>query len=336
MIVTDSAIARFNAPRLTIFNHKGGVGKTTITVNVAFALAKMGKRVLLVDSDPQANLTSYLVEESVVDDLLDNSDKSTGATIWSALKPVAEGSGSVKRVKTIEITDNLALLPGDIRLAEFEQELNGLWGECFQRKIKGLRGTSALSELVNNVAERVEADLVFYDSGPNIGALNRVILLDCDHFIVPAACDLFSLRAIKTLGHTLAGWIGDWQTILELAPEDIYLLPGRPKLMGYIPQRFSVYAKKLASAYAKFIPQIERAIQSDLVTVLKRVDPDLVPRSQSLRLGEIKDFGNLAPKSQEEGRWIADVSVGTSEQHEAAREVFNQVALRIIQRSGLA
>ena len=60
--------------RLTIYNHKGGVGKTTLTVNIAAALAERNKRVLLIDSDPQCNLTSYLLADDVVNDLLDNSD----------------------------------------------------------------------------------------------------------------------------------------------------------------------------------------------------------------------------------------------------------------------
>jgi cellulose biosynthesis protein BcsQ len=50
--------------RVAIFNHKGGVGKTTLTVNVAAALVSFGSRVLLVDSDPQCNLTAYLVEKT--------------------------------------------------------------------------------------------------------------------------------------------------------------------------------------------------------------------------------------------------------------------------------
>jgi cellulose biosynthesis protein BcsQ len=58
-----------------VFNHKGGVGKTTLTVNIASALADANKKVLLVDSDPQCNLSSYLVEASVLDDVLDHSDK---------------------------------------------------------------------------------------------------------------------------------------------------------------------------------------------------------------------------------------------------------------------
>ncbi|MYB36323.1 MAG: ParA family protein [Gammaproteobacteria bacterium] len=49
--------------RITIFNHKGGVGKTTLTVNIASAIAAQGKSVLLVDSDPQCNLTSYLLAD---------------------------------------------------------------------------------------------------------------------------------------------------------------------------------------------------------------------------------------------------------------------------------
>jgi cellulose biosynthesis protein BcsQ len=75
------AADRGSAKRIAIFNHKGGVGKTTLTLNIAAALASLGRRVLLVDSDPQCNLTSYVLEGSVVDDLLDNSDTAKGQTI---------------------------------------------------------------------------------------------------------------------------------------------------------------------------------------------------------------------------------------------------------------
>ena len=93
-------VPRNRAKRLAIFNHKGGVGKTTLTVNIAWAIASLGKKVLLVDSDPQCNLTSYLVEESVVDDLLDNSDGNGGRTIWSSLKPIVEATGGVPGDRT--------------------------------------------------------------------------------------------------------------------------------------------------------------------------------------------------------------------------------------------
>ena len=88
---------RHHAKRFAIFNHKGGVGKTTLTVNIAFAVASiLGRKVLLVDSDPQCNLTSYLVEESVVDDMLNNSDGAAGRTVWSAVKPIAEATGDLR------------------------------------------------------------------------------------------------------------------------------------------------------------------------------------------------------------------------------------------------
>ena len=84
---------RHPSKRVALYNHKGGVGKTTLTVNIASALAKAGKRVLLVDADPQCNLTSYLVESAVVDSWLDSSDSESGITIWSAIKPVVEATG---------------------------------------------------------------------------------------------------------------------------------------------------------------------------------------------------------------------------------------------------
>lgn len=291
---------RHPAIRLAIFNHKGGVGKTTLTVNIAAALAGMGKKVLLVDSDPQGNLTSYLVEESVVDDLLDKADSPQGGTLWSAVKPIVEASGEIKPIQAIERLTNIFLLPGDVRLSEFEQELSPLWNESFQRKQKGFRGTTALSRVVNQAARDHEIDFVFYDAGPNIGPLNRVILLDCDAFIVPAACDLFSLRALKTLGRTLVTWIEDWQTILELAPDDMYLLPGLPKFLGYIPQRYRVWGGAPAADYSKYLPRIEKSIGADVVAVLKRADARLVPESATgNQLGQIKDFGTggiLSPR----------------------------------------
>lgn len=324
-------LKRHKATRLAIFNHKGGVGKTTLTVNVAAAIVALGKSVLLVDSDPQCNLTSYLVEPSVVDDMLDKSDSPSGRTVWSALKPVAEGSGELKIVRPQSVGE-LLLIPGDIQLSAFEQDLHASWSDSFQRRVKGFKGTTALSLLVNRLCKEHGVDFVFYDSGPNIGPLNRVILLDCDHFIIPAACDLFSIRAFKTLGQTLSSWIQDWSTVLKLAPEDVYLLPGKPHLMGYIPQRFRQYAGEAAWDYRKFLPRIQRQIIADVANVLRRVDTGLASTSLSgNKLGMVKDFGRLAAAAQANGVPIWEV--GNSNEQSTARAIFEEVAQNIIQRS---
>jgi cellulose biosynthesis protein BcsQ len=332
--VPSSARRPRRGVRLSVFNHKGGVGKTTLTMNLAATLAKAGQRVLLVDTDPQCNLTSYLIEDEVVDDLLDKADSPQGQTIWSAVQPVAEALGGFKPVRPLETgVTNLFLLPGDIRLSEYETDLAEFWAQCLQRKPKGFRGTTAVSELVGSIVESLKIDYVFFDSGPNIGPLNRTLLLDCDYFIVPVACDLFSLRALKTLGRTLTSWITDWSTIADLAPDGTYLLPGRPRFLGYVPGGFRVYGGAIASQHSHYLSQIEREIHSQIVVLLRKIDPELASGSLSqFKLGEVQDFGSLVPASQREGLPLYAVHAGTPAQRQGAKAAFESVSKRVQSR----
>lgn len=315
--------------RVTVFNHKGGVGKTTLTMNLAAALAQLGRRVLLVDTDPQCNLTSYLIDDAVVDGLLDEADSPEGQTIWSAVRPVSEAIGGILPIRPLQTSvDRLFLLPGDIQLSQFETDLADFWAQSLQRKPKGFRGTSAISELVGHVATSIRADYVFYDSGPNIGPLNRCILLDCDFFMVPVACDLFSLRALKTLGRTLTAWIEDWETISELAPEGIPLLGGRPRFLGYVPGGFRVYGGAVAQQQSHYLSRIEKEIHSQIVAILRKLDPTLAVGPLShFKLGEVQDFGSLVAASQRTGLPIFSVDdAGTQTQRQRARRVFTSLA----------
>jgi cellulose biosynthesis protein BcsQ len=330
MTIDGTISKRHKAKRIAIYNHNGGVGKTTLTINVAFALKRLGKKVLLVDSDPQCNLTSYLVAANEVDKMLDASETSTGRTLWSAIKPVAEGTGEVRLIRPID-ANGLLLLPGDIQLNNFEQDLYQFWSESFLRRVRGYRGTAAMSALVNEISAAYGVDYVFYDSGPNIGPLNRSILLDCDYFIVPAACDSFSIRAFKTLGETLADWVRNWSTAASLAPDNVYLLPGKPKMIGYLPQRFRVYGGSIASNYSGYLPLIDKRISADVGAVLREVDKSLAPLEYQSRLGLVRDFGRLAGMGQDAGRAIWEV--GNPEENSRAWTVFHGIAKKIIERT---
>jgi len=331
--MTGKRHSRRDSVRLTLFNHKGGVGKTTLTVNLAFALADMGKNVLLVDSDPQCNLTSYLVEADVVDKWLDESEGKSGKTVWSALRPVIEAGKDIRIISPYERAERIYLLPGDIRLSEYELDLQQAWIDCLQRKIRGFMGTAALSILVDTCAKDLDIDFVLYDVGPNIGPLNRAILMDCDFFIVPGACDYFSTRALKTLGHSVANWIRDWDIISKLAPNDVPLLGGRPIYLGYVLQRFRMYSGDMSSVYREYARQLDRHSYSDVAAVLKEVDEELAPGSLSqFKLGQIKDFATLANLAQRQGVAMKDVAGGTQYLKDEAEAAFREFAQKIIGR----
>ena len=233
----------------------------------------------------------------------------------------------IKVVEPIELSMNgLFLVPGDIRLSEFEGDLNDFWGLCLQRKARGFRGTTAISDLVDAVSQVYGIDYVLYDSGPNIGPLNRVIILDCSDFVVPVAADLFSMRALKTLGRTLVDWITSWDTIAGLAPEGTALLPGRPRLLGYIPQGFRTYGGVPIQEQSHFLAQIDKEVQSQLVALLDEVGPDLVSTARSLKLGQVKHFGQIVPASQREGTPLATSTAGADYQREEAAEAFDAIA----------
>jgi cellulose biosynthesis protein BcsQ len=220
-------------------------------------------------------------------------------------------------------------------LSEYELDLQQSWIDCLQRKIRGFVGTTALSNLVETCAETVGAEFILYDVGPNIGPLNRAILLDCDYFIVPAACDYFSTRALKTLGHSIANWIRDWDIISKIAPNDVPLLGGRPVYLGYVLQRFRMYGGDISSIYKEYARQLDRHSYSDVAAVLKEVDKDLAPGSLSqFKLGQIKDFGTLANLAQTQGVAISDVDGGTPYLKNEAGAAFDEFARKVIARIG--
>jgi cellulose biosynthesis protein BcsQ len=326
---------------LSLFNHKGGVGKTTLAVNVADAFVDLGLRVLLVDADPQCNLTSFYLPEEQLDDLLGGSDGEDGNTIWSAIKPVVDGKGPIKKIDPFRLSQNLTLCAGDVLLADYEEELPSAWTGSFARKERDYDVMCALSRAARYQASRYKCDIVIYDVGPNVGALNRTILLDCDYFATPVAADLFSLRALATVGRSLARWIRDWETIRNLAsPKDQdQLLSGQPVYLGYITSAYKVSSGRIATRpheywEKKIAPRVRECVIQDL----QKVHANLVPHTSN-KIAAIKDFHSLAPQAQSKGLAIGKlkghVNPGYYPQVEEAAVEFQDLARELLKRMGI-
>ena len=117
-------------------------------------------------------------------------------------------------------------------------------------------------------------------------------------------------------------------------PPSTPLLSGMPRFLGYVPQRFGVYRGDVAAAYARYLPQIERHVESDLVSVLRDLNANLPVEGQGGRvLGEIKDFRTLAAAPQIEGCPMKDVvGAGNPGQRQEAEEAFRTLATKIMDK----
>jgi cellulose biosynthesis protein BcsQ len=329
--------------KIALFNHKGGVGKTTLTINIADAFADLGKTVLLVDADPQCNLTSFYIDEPELERMLGGSNEDGAEeTLWSAVKPVVDGRGGIANLPEWQLGNGrVHILPGDVMISEYEEVLPAAWDQCFSRRTRGYDVTTALAQVVNRAAENVSADVCIYDVGPNVGALNRAILIDCDYFITPVAADLFSLRALSTVGRSVAKWITDWQTIRQLAsPTDRPSLPrGKPTYLGYITSAFKVNSgRSAADPHADWEKRIAPRVRDRITKDLEAVDPKLVPQGGN-KLGGIKHYQSLAASAQQYGVAIGKlgryVNPGHTAAINAARADFADLAKEIVKRTGI-
>ncbi len=327
---------------LTLFNHKGGVGKTTLTIHLADAFADLGKKVLLVDTDPQCNLSAFYLPEDNLDTLLGESAGSEdGQTLWSSVEPVVHGTGDVKDIDPIEIRDGVSLLVGDVLLAQYEEELPAAWTESFARKSRGYSVMGAMAKVARTIAEQVGADIVMYDVGPNVGPLNRALLLDSDFFITPVHTDLYSLRALSTVGHSISKWVQDWGTVRQLASPTAKktLLLGSPQFLGYVASAYQTYGGRKAKPHEYWERMIPSRVKSRVVDELKRISADLVPAAPPFKLGDVPDIHSLAAASQEKGLPVSKLRGHVNSGHyptiDALHERFLDIARLITRRMGV-
>jgi chromosome partitioning protein len=158
---------------ITIFNHKGGCGKTTTAINLAAALAATRRRVLLVDLDPQAHATIGCgVREDEVE-----------LSTWNILRPDAEGPSLNFPDIAWEIFDGFYLAPSGVGLATLEQNLAGAEGR-----------ETRLRQLLDQVADRY--DIAVIDCGPGLGILAVNALVAASEVVVPVDLGFFSIYGL--------------------------------------------------------------------------------------------------------------------------------------------
>jgi len=290
---------------VAFFNHKGGVGKTTLLFNVGLALAHSGARVLFVDADAQANLTAIALSERDTEDAYEEE-----CTIADSFAPLVDGSGDLVVVEPVQIREHAWLIPGHIELSAYEEICPNGWTESLAGNARGLRVTTAPARLAERAADMLDADYVLFDVGPNVGALNRNILLACDGFVVPLAPDLFSLKALASVGRSVGNWVDGWRSITENAQrrrhDQIPLPVGLPSPLGYVSQQFATYRQAPAEAYRKWLNQIPRAYRDDVVEPLRRVGVP-IPIGTN-KIGEVRNLSSLIPIAQRANAAVFELS----------------------------
>jgi chromosome partitioning protein len=112
---------------IAFFNNKGGVGKTTLAYHLAWMFHELGARVLVVDLDPQANLTSAFLEDERLEELWGATP--VADTVAGALDPLIERLGDIS-TPHVEDIDGIGLIPGDLALSRFEDRLAQAWPAC--------------------------------------------------------------------------------------------------------------------------------------------------------------------------------------------------------------
>lgn len=272
---------------ISLFNNKGGVGKSTLGYHLGCALNELGKKVLLIDLDPQCNLTiSGMFEEDLhtiweaENDFIDDFEVASKMnnnlltvlnsprTIHFLLKPVEDGLNELDTLPIpYKLFNNLDLIPGRLSLHKYENKLAERWNGAYQGDNLSLRTIINIRRISEKYADMYKYDYVLIDTSPSLGILNKTIISTVDGFFIPAQPDMFSLYGMRNIGNSLELWQKDFNTIYSLISSE-----KRTKFPKKFVQFFgyTIYnAKKvnrglneyeLASAHFSYVQKIPKVI----------------------------------------------------------------------------
>ena len=298
---------------LSFFNHKGGVGKTTLAYNVAWGLSEKGKRVLMVDADPQSNLTEITVgydffygdtQQSFVYDSYDTDfleQNNVHKYFLSYTNPTP--GQELPPIKTFSKKENLNLLLGSIKLAELE--------ETISLSISGITALSHVPMSVYNGLNKLSEDFDYtiIDLSPALSATNQLFLMLSDYFVVPVNPSIFSRQALENLDDIFR----DWNR--KLSGFELYAKKTKslPKLLGIVCQNYRPYSRKDeedTKSAKRFEERLENlnshahSLANDLNGFGMALKPEefkeIFENSEPYRIANIPDYNQLATVSERE------------------------------------
>ncbi|OGY86073.1 MAG: hypothetical protein A2233_02635 [Candidatus Kerfeldbacteria bacterium RIFOXYA2_FULL_38_24] len=327
--------------KLLFANNKGGVGKTTLAFNCAVSFAKQGYKTVLVDLDPQCNLSCLALgkEQYMNGCLADNNNQN----ISHVLKGVVEGGGdidlSTNFIPVNKNTNNLFLMTGSVNLSLYENLLVSAYGLAAAGQQLGYFQISAIDRFLREKGLQEEVDIFVIDTSPSLSLLNQIIFLGADYFIVPMLPDAFSVQGIENLGTIFEKWKQNWKITgkaLSGDTETKFVLAGDGLFIGYVINSYNVYGQQPIKDHRHWMQKIPTKVKGFLSE--KHCRNGLVATSWANPLAIIQDYGRIPAKCQEIGtaifdldpNLIQDVHQGTKENIEKSKEEFTALSEKII------
>ncbi len=328
-------------PVLTFFNNKGGVGKTSLAYHLAWMFGELGKKVLAVDLDPQANLTAAFLDEDSLEDIWENNPGQPN-TIFRCIQPLLE-VGDIRVAKRIKITREISLIAGDLALSGFEDELSAQWSPSMgeQNLVRPFKVLTAFWQVMQQAANEHEADMILVDVGPNLGAINRSALIASDFVVIPLGVDLFSLQGLRNLGPMLRNWRTLWNKRVDNWAKPTIALPkGLMTPIGYLAQQHGVRLSRPVKAYDRWLNRMPLEYRQSVLGKNVKTAPTVVADPECLAL--LKHYHSLAPMAMEARKPLfllrsADGAIGAhSYAVQDAYKDFQVLAKKVLNRISMA